>query len=90
MRAMVPKALDVLEKSLEEGADPKQRMAAALAVLRAAGLGTLEVPKVPAKNLVAYDHDLEAIVDGVGELPGFQGFEWPDLSLLDLEARGRV
>jgi len=93
LRSLVPKALDVIEKSLEDEADPKQRMAAALAVLRAAGLGALEVPEIPSQYAIEEERDLKAIVGGVVEAPnqiGGQGIEWPELPALTLEGLGRV
>ena len=62
LRDLVPRALDVLERALDENADPKQAVPVALAVLRAGGLQGLERPAEPNRALLAYeevDPDLE-------------------------------
>lgn len=47
LRALVPKAIDALEKTFEYG-DPKERITAAVHILKAAGLyGTLSAPDGP-------------------------------------------
>ena len=65
LRSLVPKALDALEKGLEDGADPKQRMTVALAVLRAAGMGALDPPNKPSEYVTVSDRELTALLEGV-------------------------
>jgi hypothetical protein len=55
LRALAPKALDVLEQALDAGPDPESRKMAvsvALAILRAAGLNGLPRPEAPSKEIL--------------------------------------
>jgi len=72
LRSLVPKALDALEESLEDGADPKQKMTVALAVLRAAGLGALPAPERPYRPGNGLDVDIDALLEKVS-LPDLGG-----------------
>ena len=59
LRALVPKALGVLERTLDDDAEPKAALTAALSVLRAAGLQNLERPDKPNRYLVGNEIDPE-------------------------------
>jgi len=66
LRALVPQALDILAQDLESE-DPKQRQAAAVHVLRCAGLyGADLTPKGPVTpGRVEAEHKREALFDSV-------------------------
>jgi hypothetical protein len=58
LRSLVPKALGVLERTLDSG-DGGAALKAALSVLRAAGLQNLERPDMPDHFLTAHEIDPE-------------------------------
>ncbi len=73
LRSLVPRALEVLERTLSEEADPKPALSAALSVLRAAGLNGLERPSRPSRyrlELEEVDTDLEDVEPEVAEATG--------------------
>lgn len=61
LRALVPKALAVLEKALEPEADPKQAVTVAAMVLRLAGLQELRRPSKPNRLLI--EHEIEPALE---------------------------
>ena len=63
LRALAPKALDVLERALDQTGDPKRAEAAALAVLRATGLGDLSKPTAPSRQILELQASLGDLDD---------------------------
>ena len=59
LRSLVPKALAVLERALSDEAEPKQALSAALALLRAVGLQSLQPPDRPARYRTDNELDSE-------------------------------
>ena len=55
----------MLERALDENADPKQAIPVALAVLRAGGLQGLERPEKPKRALLAYE-EIEPVLEETG------------------------